>query len=136
MAFVIPQHEFDQLRKLISENFPASQHKQVYKLVEPLTKDGTRVAKYVVQLSQGNIGQVEYYVDCARKDYRDVIFWAENPEEAAINTPEKIEDFQATLEWLDEPRDIELDEAKEKMIAERQTLTTMQINRRPWWRFW
>lgn len=29
------------------------------------------------------------YVAAAKRDYRDVLFWAENPKEARIDTPEK-----------------------------------------------
>ena len=30
----------------------------------------------VLQLSQGDREQIKYYVDCAKQDFRDVIYWA------------------------------------------------------------
>ena len=30
----------------------------------------------VLQLSEGDRKQLDYYVDCAKQDFRDVIYWA------------------------------------------------------------
>ena len=40
-----------------------------------------RVRVAVLKLSEGQLGQLEYYVDRAGEDYRDVLAWAEYPEE-------------------------------------------------------
>ncbi len=32
---------------------------------------------------------LRYFVDVAKRDYRDVLFWSDCPEEAKIDTPEK-----------------------------------------------
>ena len=38
------------------------------------------------------------FVAVAKRDYRDVLFWAENPEEARLDTPEKKERIQKMFE--------------------------------------
>ena len=137
MAFITPRSEIDELKRLIEGQFPASQHEEVYALVEPfITDGGTRLAKCILQLSRGSKSEIEYYVECARKDYRDVIFWAENPEEAALNSPQKIEDFQGTLKWLGLARDEDLDRTKNELLSADQADTDHSIVHRPWWRFW
>ncbi|MCX5867583.1 MAG: hypothetical protein NT009_08955 [Proteobacteria bacterium] len=36
-----------------------------------------------------------------RNDYRNIIFWVENPVEAKLDTPEKIDEFNKMLKRLD-----------------------------------
>jgi hypothetical protein len=36
----------------------------------------------VLKLSQGDLGKLREYLEVARTDYRDVLFWAETPERA------------------------------------------------------
>ena len=43
----------------------------------------------ILKLSAGNEEKVCEFVAVAKRDYRDVLFWAEYPEEARLDTPEK-----------------------------------------------
>lgn len=42
----------------------------------------SRVQKAILQLAKGSIEGVKYHVECALKDYRDILYWAEYPEES------------------------------------------------------
>ncbi|HVE56427.1 MAG TPA: hypothetical protein VNB22_06330, partial [Pyrinomonadaceae bacterium] len=44
-----------------------------------------RVQIYILQLAKGNKDEVYSLVESANQDYRDIIFWAENPEESQTN---------------------------------------------------
>lgn len=44
--------------------------------------ESERVRKAVVKLSYGSIEGLKYYIECAIRDYRDVLYWAEYPNEA------------------------------------------------------
>lgn len=37
-----------------------------------------RVRRAIVSLSNGALGKLRYFTDQARRDYRDVLYWAEN----------------------------------------------------------
>ena len=41
-----------------------------------------RVRKAIINLSAGSIDGLKYFTECANKDYRDVLYWAEYPNEA------------------------------------------------------
>jgi len=41
-----------------------------------------RVQVAILKLALGSIDGVKYHVDCAQKDYRDIIYWADYPSEA------------------------------------------------------
>ena len=49
-------------------------------------------------MSEGNEEKLREFVAVAKRDYRDVLFWAENPEEAKLDTPEKRERFRKMFE--------------------------------------
>ena len=44
--------------------------------------ESKRVRKAVIKLALGSIDGLKYYTECANKDYRDVLYWAEYPDEA------------------------------------------------------
>lgn len=41
-----------------------------------------RVKSAILKLSQGSVDGIKYHLECAMKDYRDVLYWVENPDEA------------------------------------------------------
>jgi hypothetical protein len=59
--------------------------------VESYERERERVQLAIVKLSEGNEEKVREFVAVAKRDYRDVLFWAENPEEAKLDTPKKRE---------------------------------------------
>ena len=54
--------------------------------VEPYQRERVQLA--IVNLSEGDEAKLRYFVEVAKQDYRDVLFWSDNPEEAKL-TPEK-----------------------------------------------
>src|SRR6266581_3534628 len=59
--------------------------------VEPYERERERVQLAILKLSEGNEEKLREFVAVAKRDYRDVLFWAENPDEAKLDTPEKRE---------------------------------------------
>ena len=41
-----------------------------------------RVQKAILKLAKGSVDGVKYHVQCAIEDYRDILYWAESPNEA------------------------------------------------------
>ena len=56
---------------------------------ERYEREVERVRAACVKLAEGDESRLEYFVSVAKQDYRDVLFWADNPEEAKLDTPEK-----------------------------------------------
>ena len=57
--------------------------------VESYERERERVQLAILKLSAGKEEKVREYVAVAKRDYRDVLFWAEYPEESRLDTPEK-----------------------------------------------
>jgi hypothetical protein len=57
--------------------------------VGPDERERERVQLDILKLSGGSEEKVRKYVAVAKRDYRDVLFWAEYPEESRLDTPEK-----------------------------------------------
>jgi hypothetical protein len=132
MAFKTPQYEYEQVKQAVRQQYAPEQCDEIYTTLEPFIAGGARVPLCILQLAQGRIADVKHYAECARKDYRDVIFWAESPGEAALDTPEKIEGFQRMLKWAGQEREPALDQEKERLLASGEK----QKQNRPWWKVW
>jgi hypothetical protein len=52
-------------------------------------RERERVQLAMVNLSEGDEAKLRYFLEVAKQDYRDVLFWSDNPEEAKLDTPEK-----------------------------------------------
>jgi hypothetical protein len=57
--------------------------------VESYERERERVQMAIVNLSEGSEEKLRDFLAVAKRDYRDVLFWSEYPEEAKIDTPEK-----------------------------------------------
>lgn len=57
--------------------------------VESYERERERVQLAILRLSEGSEEKLREFVAVAKRDYRDVLFWADNPEEAKLDTPEK-----------------------------------------------
>ena len=66
--------------------------------IESSERERERVQLAILKLSEANEEKVREFVAVAKRDYRDVLFWADNPEEARLDTPEKRERFRKMLE--------------------------------------
>jgi hypothetical protein len=62
------------------------------------TMERERVQLAILHLAHGDKDLVYDYVGHAMRDYRDILYWAEYPEDARIDTPEKEERLRAALE--------------------------------------
>src|SRR6266581_8316593 len=84
----------DEVLAAVQKAFPESSWAYVVDLldnygVEPYERERERVQLAILKLSAGNEEKVREFVAVAKRDYRDVLFWAEYPEEARLDTPEK-----------------------------------------------
>ena len=66
--------------------------------VEPYEQERERVQLAILKLSGGSEEKLREFVAVAKRDYRDVLFWAENPEESRLDTPEKRERVRKMFE--------------------------------------
>ena len=87
-------HSRDEVVAVVNKTFPDSAYNRVLELldsygVESYERERERVQLAILKLSQGNEEKLREFVAVAKRDYRDVLFWADNPEEAKLDTPEK-----------------------------------------------
>lgn len=62
----------------IAAEFPASDQTLVIELLSGYQGPETgRVAWDILELSRGSLESVRHYLEAARADYRDVLYWAE-----------------------------------------------------------
>lgn len=76
--------------------------------VESYERERERVQLAILKLSEGSENKLREYVAVAKRDYRDVLFWAEYPEESKIDTPERRQKLRELLEkfGIDPPADL------------------------------
>ena len=96
-------HSRDEVVAVVQQTFPEGAHTRVLKLldiygVESYERERERVQLAILKLSEGNEEKLREFVAVAKRDYRDVIFWAEYPEEARLDTPEKRERIKKMFE--------------------------------------
>lgn len=96
-------HLRDKVVAVVQKTFPESAHTCVFELldsygVESYERERERVQLAIVKLSAGNEEKLREFVVVAKRDYRDILFWADNPEEAKLDTPEKRERVRKMFE--------------------------------------
>jgi hypothetical protein len=89
-------HSHDEVLAAVQKALPESSRARVLDLldsygVESYERERERVQLAILKLSAGSEEKLREFVAIAKRDYRDVLFWAENPEEARLDTPEKRE---------------------------------------------
>lgn len=70
---------------LVDSMFPRSLREAVRAELTRYPENGRepeRVRQAILVLSGGSLEQVKYYVETALEDYRDVLLWAEYPDES------------------------------------------------------
>jgi hypothetical protein len=87
-------HSRNDVIAVVQETFPKDAYSRVLELldiygIESYERERERVQLAILKLSGGNEEKVREFVAVAKRDYRDVLFWADNPEEAKLDTPEK-----------------------------------------------
>jgi hypothetical protein len=63
-------------------------------------RERERVQLAILKLAEGNEEKLRELVDIAKHDYRDVLLWAEYPEEAQLDTPQKRQEAGQLLRKL------------------------------------
>ena len=89
----------------VQEAFPEGSRRHALALldsygVEAHERERERVQLAILKLCGGSEGQLRVYLHVAKRDYRDVLFWAECPEEATLDTPEKRREMRELFEKL------------------------------------
>lgn len=87
-----PSH--DEVVATVEASFPKERWARLLELLdrygaESHERERERVQLAVLKLSAGSEEKVREYMVVAKRDYRDVLFWAEYPEESRLDTPEK-----------------------------------------------
>lgn len=98
-------HIRDDVLATLRDTFPESSGPGVLGLldtygVESHERERDRVQLAILQLSEGNEARLREFLAVAKRDYRDVLFWAEYSEESKIDTPEKREKVLELFEKL------------------------------------
>src|SRR2546426_11181810 len=93
----------DEVVAAIQATFPESSRARVLELldtygVEAYERERERVQLAILKLSEGNEEKLREFIAVAKRDYRDVLFWTEYPEEARLDTPEKRERVRKMFE--------------------------------------
>jgi hypothetical protein len=96
-------HSRDEVIASVQATFPKESWARVLELldsygVKSYQRERERVQLDILKLSAGSEEKLREFVKVAKRDYRDVLFWAENPEEARLDTPEKKERVRKMFE--------------------------------------
>lgn len=59
----------------------------------PHEREAERVQRDILILAKGDMKEVQALLEKARRDYRNILFWAEYPRESMLDTPEKENSF-------------------------------------------
>src|SRR3982074_3796976 len=96
-------HSRDEVGAVVEKTFPESSRARVLELldnygVESYERERERVQLAILKFSEENEEKLREFVAVAKRDYRDVLFWAEYPEESRLDTPEKKERIRKMFE--------------------------------------
>ena len=99
-------HSRNAVIALVRAHYPESRWSFVLDLldgygVESHERERERVQISILNLSVGNEDKLHENLAYAKRDYRDVLFWSEYPEQSRIDTPEKINEVRNLFEKLD-----------------------------------
>ena len=86
-------HSREQVIAVVQKTFPEDARARVLGLldtygIESFERERERVQLAILKLSDGSEEKLREFVAVAKRDYRDVLFWADNPEESKLYTPE------------------------------------------------
>lgn len=87
----------------VQTTFPEGDSAHVLELldaygVEPYERERERVQLAILKLSEGSEEKLRELVAVAKRDYRDVLLWAEYPAEARLDTPAKRREMRNLFE--------------------------------------
>src|SRR5947209_18982901 len=84
----------DEVVAAIQATFPESSRARVLELldrygVESYERERERVQLAILKPSGGTEEKLREFLAVAKREYRDVLLWSENPDEAKVDTPQK-----------------------------------------------
>src|SRR5438132_3450767 len=96
-------HSREEVVAVVQKTFPETSYSRVLELldcygVEAYGRERERVQLAILKLSEGNEEKLREFIAVAKRDYRDVLFWAEYPEESRLDTPGKRERVRKMFE--------------------------------------
>ena len=88
----------------IRASFPEERWKQIESLLDtygsaPHERERVRVQLAILKISEGDEDKLRAHVATAKKDYRDVLFWADHPDQAKIDERERDRILNALREF-------------------------------------
>ena len=96
-------HTRDEVLASVHASFPKEAWPRVLELLdtyglESYERERERVQLAILNLSAGSEEKLKEFVAAAKRDYRDVLFWSEYPEESRLDTPEKRQKVREMME--------------------------------------
>lgn len=81
-------HTREEVVAVAKGKFPAGQVSEVMEIldlygIEPHENERERVQLAILKLSDGDEGELLHFVEAAKQDYRDVLFWADHSQESS-----------------------------------------------------
>jgi hypothetical protein len=85
-------HTRNEVLAIVASLFPETDGSAVMQVLDnygrPDEPERERVQLAVVKLSEGHMSMLQHYIEAARQDYRDVLYWAENPAPPVVSVLE------------------------------------------------
>jgi hypothetical protein len=125
-----------EFEKWLVRHFRPTEHDEVRKLLAPHLVDCNRIAQYILRLADGDLAKIPHLLDVAREDFRNIIFWVENPEQSQLNTVEECDKFQLVLEQLGLERIPSIDRIRDDLKRRSQGDNESRPSGKRWWQFW
>jgi len=98
------KHSRGDVLAAVQASFPVSWASVLAQLdtygLEPYEHERERVQLAVLKLGEGNEDKTRSYLAAAKDDYRDVLYWAEHPEQSSLDSPESSGRMRRLLEKL------------------------------------
>ncbi|HEY6168060.1 MAG TPA: hypothetical protein VI454_08480 [Verrucomicrobiae bacterium] len=86
---------------LVEQSFDPAARDEVSQLLATYAgPECERVQLDILILAAGDKAKVREFLDRARHDYRDILFWAEYPDQSRLDTPEKRKQMLKLFNWL------------------------------------
>ncbi len=83
----------DDIRDKLILDYGEDQYSDTLKILNSVSELSDRTIRCIIFLANGDIEKLNHYTECADRDYRDVIYWAEYFEGEDKAKPVRIRDF-------------------------------------------
>lgn len=83
----------DDIRDKLILDYGEDQYSDTLKILNSVSELSDRTIRCIIFLANGDIEKLNHYTECADRDYRDVIYWAEYFEGADKTKPRRVRNF-------------------------------------------